>query len=208
MTHLFPHADVFGGLIDAPREKTQALKLGDPLDEATDIGSIINNNKQFSRVCGNVEDGLNRKDARLVFGGLPPKDRSAKAILRSRPCSLTPRTTGAWRERRFSGRFWWRSPGKTRPTRSAWRMTATTASPPMSGRTISAAACVRRTRSRVAGCRSTGLWPIPWPFLRRLQAERHWPRIFARRHARELHPAQERDGEPQDAAPRIALAQA
>jgi len=74
VTHLFPHADVFGGLIDAPREKTQALKLGDPLDEATDIGSIINNNKQFSRVCGNVEDGLNRKDARLVFGGLPPKD--------------------------------------------------------------------------------------------------------------------------------------
>jgi betaine-aldehyde dehydrogenase len=55
------------------KRKTEALKLGDPLDEATDIGSIINE-KQFRKVCGYVEDGLARKDARLVFGGLPPKD--------------------------------------------------------------------------------------------------------------------------------------
>ncbi len=64
--------------------------------EATDIGSIIKN-KQFTEVCGYVEDGLIRKEARLVFGGLPPrKGRSAKAISRSRPSSPTPRTTGGW----------------------------------------------------------------------------------------------------------------
>ena len=55
------------------RTKTQALKLGDPLDEATDIGSIINE-KQFTKVCGYVDEGLKRADARLVFGGLPPKE--------------------------------------------------------------------------------------------------------------------------------------
>src|SRR5204863_255169 len=40
--------------------------------EATDIGSIINE-KQFRKVCGYVDEGLKRKDARLVFGGLPPE---------------------------------------------------------------------------------------------------------------------------------------
>ena len=54
------------------RRRRKALKIGDPLDEATDIGTIINE-KQFTKVCGYVEDGLERTDARLVFGGLPPK---------------------------------------------------------------------------------------------------------------------------------------
>src|ERR1700689_3301206 len=72
-SRLFLHRDIFDSFLDRLRTKTQALKLGDPLDEATDIGSIINN-KQFTKVCGYVEDGLKRKDARLVFGGLPPKD--------------------------------------------------------------------------------------------------------------------------------------
>jgi acyl-CoA reductase-like NAD-dependent aldehyde dehydrogenase len=49
-----------------------ALKIGDPLDEKTDIGTIINN-KQFTKVCKYVDEGLKRSDARLVFGGRPPK---------------------------------------------------------------------------------------------------------------------------------------
>ncbi len=72
-SRLFLHADIFDSFLDKLRVKTQALKLGDPLDEATDIGSIIND-KQFRKVCGYVDEGLQRKDARLVFGGLPPKD--------------------------------------------------------------------------------------------------------------------------------------
>jgi acyl-CoA reductase-like NAD-dependent aldehyde dehydrogenase len=72
-SRLFLHADIFDSFLDKLRAKTQALKLGDPLDEATDIGSIINE-KQFTKVCSYVDEGLKRKDARLVFGGLPPKD--------------------------------------------------------------------------------------------------------------------------------------
>jgi acyl-CoA reductase-like NAD-dependent aldehyde dehydrogenase len=30
--------------------------------------------KQFRKVCGYVDEGLKRKNARLVFGGLPPKE--------------------------------------------------------------------------------------------------------------------------------------
>ncbi|MBO0710088.1 MAG: aldehyde dehydrogenase family protein [Acetobacteraceae bacterium] len=72
-SRLFLHADIFDEFLDKLRAKVQVLKLGDPLDEASDIGTIINE-KQFRKVCGYVEEGLNRKDARVVFGGLPPKD--------------------------------------------------------------------------------------------------------------------------------------
>jgi betaine-aldehyde dehydrogenase len=72
-SRLFLHANIFDSFLDKLRAKTQVLRIGDPLDEDTDIGSIIND-KQFTKVCGYVEDGLKRKDARLVFGGLPPKE--------------------------------------------------------------------------------------------------------------------------------------
>jgi acyl-CoA reductase-like NAD-dependent aldehyde dehydrogenase len=72
-SRLFLHADIFDSFLDKLRVKTQALKLGDPLDETTDIGSIINE-KQFTKVCSYVEEGLKRRDARLVFGGLPPTE--------------------------------------------------------------------------------------------------------------------------------------
>jgi acyl-CoA reductase-like NAD-dependent aldehyde dehydrogenase len=72
-SRLFLHADIFDSFLDKLQAKTQALKLGDPLDETSDIGAIINE-KQFRKVCGYVDEGLKRKDARLVFGGLPPKE--------------------------------------------------------------------------------------------------------------------------------------
>jgi len=72
-SRLFLHADIFDSFLERLMAKTQKLTIGDPLDEKSDIGSIINE-KQFSKVCGYVEDGLNRKEAKLVFGGLPPKE--------------------------------------------------------------------------------------------------------------------------------------
>jgi len=72
-SRLFLHANIFDSFLDKLRIKTQALTLGDPLDESTDIGSIISD-KQFRKVCAYVDEGLKRKDARLVFGGLPPTE--------------------------------------------------------------------------------------------------------------------------------------
>jgi len=72
-SRLFLHKRHFDAFLAALEAKTSKLKLGDPLDEATDVGAIING-KQFRKVCGYIQDGLERKDARLVFGGLPPKE--------------------------------------------------------------------------------------------------------------------------------------
>jgi len=71
-SRLFLHEDIFDSFLRKLEKKTTSLKIGDPLDEATDIGTIINN-KQFTKVCRYVQDGLDRADAKLVFGGLPPR---------------------------------------------------------------------------------------------------------------------------------------
>jgi len=72
-SRLFLHRDIFDRFLNALGQKVKALKLGDPLDETSDIGTIINE-KQFSKVCGYVKEGLKRREARLVIGGLPPKE--------------------------------------------------------------------------------------------------------------------------------------
>ena len=70
-SRLFLHASIFDEFLDKLVARTSTLKLGDPLDESTDMGAIINE-KQFTKVCGYIEEGLGRSDARLAMGGLPP----------------------------------------------------------------------------------------------------------------------------------------
>ena len=72
-SRLFLHADIFDSFLGKLADKVSKLKIGDPLDEATDMGAIINE-KQFRKVCGYVEDGLKQPGATLRFGGLPPKE--------------------------------------------------------------------------------------------------------------------------------------
>jgi len=72
-SRLFLHADIFDDFLRRLAEKTSKLKIGDPLDESTDVGAIINE-KQFRKVCGYVEEGLNLPGSKLVLGGLPPKE--------------------------------------------------------------------------------------------------------------------------------------
>ncbi|HEY1300111.1 MAG TPA: aldehyde dehydrogenase family protein [Stellaceae bacterium] len=72
-SRLFLHADIYEPFLDRLKAKTAALEIGDPLDEATDIGAIINE-KQFRKVCSYVEDGMRQPAARLVMGGLPPRE--------------------------------------------------------------------------------------------------------------------------------------
>ena len=76
-SRLFLHADIFDSFLDKLRAKTQALKLGDPLDEETDIGSIINE-KQFRKVCGYVDEGQGeRMHGWSLAACHPPMARSA-----------------------------------------------------------------------------------------------------------------------------------
>jgi acyl-CoA reductase-like NAD-dependent aldehyde dehydrogenase len=64
-SRLFLHRDILN-FLNALGQKLKALRLGDPLDETSDIGTIINE-KQFRKVCGYVEEGLKRREARLVI---------------------------------------------------------------------------------------------------------------------------------------------
>jgi betaine-aldehyde dehydrogenase len=72
-SRLFLHADIFDDFLDKLAAKTAQLKIGDPLDEATDVGAIINQ-KQFAKVCTYVEEGLRQPGSRLLCGGLPPRE--------------------------------------------------------------------------------------------------------------------------------------
>ena len=72
-SRLFLHADVFDSFLEKLVDKTSTIKIGDPLDEESDMGSIISET-QFKRVCGYLEEGLQRKEAELVMGGMPPTD--------------------------------------------------------------------------------------------------------------------------------------
>jgi betaine-aldehyde dehydrogenase len=86
-SRLFLHRSIFDDFLSRLKDRLAKLKIGDPLDEATDMGAIINK-KQFDRVCGYIKDGLAQKDAKLVMGGLPPKEGpSQRASSSSRPCS-------------------------------------------------------------------------------------------------------------------------
>jgi acyl-CoA reductase-like NAD-dependent aldehyde dehydrogenase len=70
-SRLFLHRSIFDSFLTKLAATLTTLKIGDPVDEATDMGAIINR-KQFDRVCSYIEDGLGQQDARLVLGGLPP----------------------------------------------------------------------------------------------------------------------------------------
>src|SRR5688572_21456719 len=72
-SRLFLHRSIFDSFLEKVTAKLSKLKIGDPLDEATDMGAIINR-KQFDRVCSYIQDGLGQKEGRVLIGGLPPKE--------------------------------------------------------------------------------------------------------------------------------------
>ena len=72
-SRLFLHRSIFDSFLSKMTATLQKFKIGDPTDEATDMGAIINR-KQFDRVCGYIADGMQQQGARLDLGGLPPKE--------------------------------------------------------------------------------------------------------------------------------------
>ncbi|MBM4339646.1 MAG: aldehyde dehydrogenase family protein [Deltaproteobacteria bacterium] len=72
-SRLFLHESIYDSFLEKLVNKLKSLKIGDPLDESTDMGTIINQT-QFEKVCSFVEDGIQQKGARLLTGGLPPKE--------------------------------------------------------------------------------------------------------------------------------------
>ena len=72
-SRLFLHKRIFDSFIEQLANKLDNLIIGDPLDDKTDMGTIINN-KQYTKVCDYIRDGLDNKETEVICGGLPPKD--------------------------------------------------------------------------------------------------------------------------------------
>ena len=72
-SRLLLHESIAESFLERLVRRLGALKVGDPLDDATDMGAIINR-RQFDRVCSYIEDGLRQPGGRLVMGGLPPRE--------------------------------------------------------------------------------------------------------------------------------------
>jgi len=72
-SRLFVHRKVRDSILEKVVKLVGSYRIGDPLDEATDMGSLINR-KQFTRVCDYISDGLGRSDVKLLTGGLPPQE--------------------------------------------------------------------------------------------------------------------------------------
>ena len=69
LKRLFVHADQYEAMTSALAEAANALRIGDGMDEATEIGPLANQ-MQFDIVCGYVEDARAR-GANILCGGAP-----------------------------------------------------------------------------------------------------------------------------------------
>ncbi len=72
-SRLFLHESIYDSFLEKMAARLSTLKIGDPLDETVDMGSIINR-KQYDRVCDYITDGVGQADAKVLLGGLPPAD--------------------------------------------------------------------------------------------------------------------------------------
>ncbi len=67
-TRVFVHKSLRGAFIERLRERTAALKIGDPLDPATQVGALISQ-EHMEKVLGFIARGR-AQGARLVTGGV------------------------------------------------------------------------------------------------------------------------------------------
>jgi aldehyde dehydrogenase (NAD+) len=69
-SRLFLHEKVHDQFLDLLVERTSQLVVGDPREESTDIGCIINE-KQWQRVQGFIEDGMAQPGVEVAYDGRP-----------------------------------------------------------------------------------------------------------------------------------------
>ncbi|QCU78991.1 aldehyde dehydrogenase family protein [Citricoccus sp. SGAir0253] len=72
-SRLFLHEDVYDEMLQRLSARLGALVVGDPLDEASDMGSVINQS-QFDQISGYLEEGRNHPDLTTVLGGEVPAE--------------------------------------------------------------------------------------------------------------------------------------
>jgi acyl-CoA reductase-like NAD-dependent aldehyde dehydrogenase len=72
-SRLFLHESIADDFLAKLASKLSKIRIGDPLDEATDMGAIVSK-RQFEKVYGYVDEGTKQRGAKVVTGGLPPSE--------------------------------------------------------------------------------------------------------------------------------------
>ncbi|MFH1803479.1 MAG: aldehyde dehydrogenase family protein [Pseudomonadota bacterium] len=86
-SRILVHESLHDVFVSRLKDRVNALKMGDPLDEETDIGTIINR-KQRDKVCGYIDIGEQQGATKHELSALPAKD-SLKDGLFVRPVIFT-----------------------------------------------------------------------------------------------------------------------
>jgi len=87
-SRLFVHEHIYDSFLSKLKTKFEAIRIGDPLDDRTDMGSLISKRQQ-DRVCSYIQHGLERPGAQLLTGGMPPRDGPLSAGYYSLPSIFT-----------------------------------------------------------------------------------------------------------------------
>lgn len=72
-SRLFLHEDIYDEVLDRLVGRLGALKVGDPLDEASDMGAIING-KQHASIDEYLADGRSNSEMTVALGGSAPTE--------------------------------------------------------------------------------------------------------------------------------------
>ncbi len=83
-SRIYVERPIFGRFVDALAAKVDAMRMGDPLDEATDIGTIISPD-QFKKVEGFIKEGLATPGATGRACSAMPSDPAMEKGLFIRP---------------------------------------------------------------------------------------------------------------------------
>ncbi len=104
-SRIFVERPAYDGFVEALAERTDGLRVGQPLSEETDLGPLISSG-QRQTALDYLEIGQ-KEGARLVTGGDVPEvpDGAKAGSTCDRRSSRTSTTRGGWRRRRSSGRL-------------------------------------------------------------------------------------------------------
>ncbi|RLJ70137.1 acyl-CoA reductase-like NAD-dependent aldehyde dehydrogenase [Hydrogenivirga caldilitoris] len=95
---VFVHEDIFEEFVEKLKERVKSLKVGDPMDESTDVGPLISEGDVL-RIREWIDEAL-QKGARVEVGGTTPSGKTA--LFEPTVVSLVPPETKLFREEAFA----------------------------------------------------------------------------------------------------------
>lgn len=95
---VFVHEEIFEKFVEKLKDRVKGLKVGDPMDESTDVGPLISEGDVL-RIREWIDEAVN-KGAKVEFGGTPVAERTA--LFEPTIVSLVPPETKLFKEEAFA----------------------------------------------------------------------------------------------------------